>query len=141
MGPNGYRNACLILSCGRRRSKLEKLTSFRNPITWREMDHFYGAIVRSTNTVLHFHRLNHHERFASAYRLPYFRHHRSDDARQRRCEPTLRSSAREFFQARVFEHDLPVITGDPEMEVCVDPEIAGLQTHLFDADRDESAGK
>ncbi len=141
MGPNGYRNAYLILSCRGRRSKLEQLTSFWNPITWREMNHFYGAIVRSTNTVLHFHRLNHHERFASAHRLPYFRHHRGDDARQRRCEPTLSSSARKLFQAGVFEHGLPVTTGAPEMEVCVVPEIARLQTHLFDADGDESARK
>ena len=141
MGSNGYRNAYLILSCGGRRSKLKELTSFWNAIAWREMDHFYGAIVRSTNTVFHFHRLNHHERFASAHRLPYFRHHRGDDARQWRCEPALRGSARELFQARIFEHHLPVVPGAPDMEVCAVREIARLQTHLFDADRDEGARK
>jgi len=66
--------------------------------------------------VLHFHRFDHHQGFTGAHRLPHFGYDGSDDARERRREPPLRGGGREFLQARVFERDLPVVAGAPEME-------------------------
>jgi hypothetical protein len=46
---------------------------------------------------------------------------RGDDSGQRRGQAALRGGGRELFQARVFEGQLPVAAGGPEVEAGAVP--------------------
>src|SRR5256714_1292063 len=122
-----------------RSGALAQLARIVHAIAAGEVNHPDRARVRGGDGVLHFHRLDLHQRLPGGAFLSHGDRHRHHHARQGRGERAAGGARRKLARPRVLQQQLVLLIGGPQIHPRAAPAVTRLPAPRLDACRDDCA--